>query len=105
MNEASKDSETMFDDSTLEDALDEVLRLAKQERAAEIDAGSCGTRTDFDNMYKAQEAFAEAKDAFLARFSAEIGVLDAERTKVAGLMAALKQATARISAVKASVFE
>ena len=103
MNEASKDSDTMFDDSTLEDALDEVIRLARKHRGAEIDAGACGTRTDFDNMRKAEESFHDAKDAFLARFAGEVGALEAEQRKVAGLMAALKQATSRINAIKAAI--
>jgi hypothetical protein len=52
----------------LEAALDEVIRLARAARAAEIDAGACGTRFDFQKMREAQDRAAEARDAFLARF-------------------------------------
>lgn len=58
-----------FEGSTIEDALDEVIRLARVAKAAEIDAGACGTRLDFDKMHVAQDKAADAREAFLRVFA------------------------------------
>lgn len=103
MDQASKDSDTMFDNDTLEDALDKVLTLARKHRAAEIDAGACGTRTDYKNMHAAERVFNDARDAFLSRFAdceAHARLLANERCKVAGLAAALKATVARLRNAK-----
>lgn len=99
MDQASKDGGTMFDDSTFEDALDKVISLARKARSAEIDAGACGTGRDFDKMYEADNAAQEAKDAFLARFSAE----GSGCTEIARLRTALKTTVARLRNAREAV--
>lgn len=49
--------------------LDELLRLARKHRAAEIDAGACGTETDFHNEHTARDKYEESKEKFLDKYA------------------------------------
>src|SRR5689334_8239477 len=96
--EISKNSDCMFDDSTFEDAFDEVIRLARKAKVAEVDAACCQTSRDFDVMRSAQENASGARDAFLARFGADVATVEHLRSQVTALSSALRDVTAKLRA-------
>jgi hypothetical protein len=51
-----------MDREELMDRVEEIARLAKRARAAEIDAGACQTRHDFNEAHAASLTFEEAID-------------------------------------------
>lgn len=70
----------------LEETFTEVVKLHARYVRAEVDAGACGTRQDFDRLNRAREAYTTARDALTSRlalldeFDAEVAAKAARKT-------------------------
>lgn len=55
-----------MDRDTLMDRVYRIVQIAKRARAAEIDAGACQTRRDFDAAHVAEDALSASQDLLRA---------------------------------------
>ena len=57
--------EAAMDREILSDRLDAVLSAHERMIRAQVDAGACQTRRDFDNAHRREEEYETAREAFL----------------------------------------